>query len=292
MRRASVRKAWRCLPCPRSRSSPQRTSGPSTTRSRRSIVSTGFYHQPPCHRCGLRRRSWSLARQKALPTLRVAAVGKATAARLSELGVTPDLVSPDGRGASLAASMIEVLSRTSGGQRSMNGAVSPTESSSLHRREFQLSVPQGGRRTLAGVRVLWPRSDIARRELPETLRNAGAEVVEPTAYRTVPAGPGGSVEEFLRQAAGRHDRRRDLHVAIERPKPVRASRPPRPCDRRRAQLGRQPRPYDERGAARAWCSSRSRVSVENGRRSRRHARGLPRGSKGHGLGTSGESDTR
>ena len=43
---------------------------------------------------------------------------------------------------------------------------------------------------LAGVRVLWPRSDIALRELPEAVRAAGAELVEPIAYRTVqPAGP-------------------------------------------------------------------------------------------------------
>jgi uroporphyrinogen-III synthase len=48
------------------------------------------------------------------------------------------------------------------------------------------------------VRVLWPRSDIARRELPEALRAAGAEVIEPVAYRTVL--PAGSRTEELARA--------------------------------------------------------------------------------------------
>src|ERR671912_538294 len=38
--------------------------------------------------------------------------------------------------------------------------------------------------SLAGAQVLWPRSDIAGRELPDALTAAGALVIEPEAYRT------------------------------------------------------------------------------------------------------------
>jgi uroporphyrinogen-III synthase len=83
---------------------------------------------------------------------RVAAVGRRTAARLAAHGAPVDLVPGDGSAAGLAREM----------------AV---------------------RGHLAGARVLWPRSDIAGRELPEALARAGAHVVAPEAYRTVPVLP-------------------------------------------------------------------------------------------------------
>ena len=43
--------------------------------------------------------------------------------------------------------------------------------------------------TLEGARVLWPRADLARRDLAVALSRAGATVVAPIAYRTVPAPP-------------------------------------------------------------------------------------------------------
>jgi uroporphyrinogen-III synthase len=87
----------------------------------------------------------------ALP--RVAAVGRATAHRLAELGHHADLV-PDVAGAqSLAAAVV------------------------------------GAAGTLEGARVLWPRADMARRDLALALSRAGATVIAPIAYRTVPAPP-------------------------------------------------------------------------------------------------------
>jgi len=46
---------------------------------------------------------------------------------------------------------------------------------------------EGG--ALAGRRVLWPRSDLARPELKDGLAAAGAIVLDPVAYRTVAASP-------------------------------------------------------------------------------------------------------
>jgi uroporphyrinogen III methyltransferase/synthase len=46
---------------------------------------------------------------------------------------------------------------------------------------------EGG--SLAGRRVLWPRSDVARRDLADGLAAAGATVIEAVAYRTVPTPP-------------------------------------------------------------------------------------------------------
>ena len=39
------------------------------------------------------------------------------------------------------------------------------------------------------MRVLWPRSEIATRELPDALVAAGAVVIEPDTYRTLPVVP-------------------------------------------------------------------------------------------------------
>jgi uroporphyrinogen-III synthase len=84
---------------------------------------------------------------------RLAAVGPATERRLRAVGLECDLVPDRSSGGDLAAAL---LSR------------------------------EGG---LTGVPVLWPRSDIATRELPDALAGAGAIVIEPEAYRTVPVVP-------------------------------------------------------------------------------------------------------
>jgi uroporphyrinogen-III synthase len=97
---------------------------------------------------------------------RVAAIGEATAAALSDRGMTVDLVPPEARGSALAAALLDHAG------------------------------------SLEGRRVLWPRSDIARRELPDALVRAGATVVEPVAYRTVTASPPGLEAFRARLEAG------------------------------------------------------------------------------------------
>jgi uroporphyrinogen-III synthase len=87
----------------------------------------------------------------ALP--RLAAVGRATARRLAELGYKADIV-PDVAGAHPLASAVASAAGT-----------------------------------LEGARVLWPRADLARRDLAVALSRAGASVLAPVAYRTVPAPP-------------------------------------------------------------------------------------------------------
>jgi uroporphyrinogen-III synthase len=88
------------------------------------------------------------ARTGAIP--RLAAVGKATAARLAEFGHVADCVPDEAGATSLASALLE---RTG---------------------------------TLSGARVLWPRADIARRTLALALARAGAVVIAPVAYRTRP----------------------------------------------------------------------------------------------------------
>lgn len=106
------------------------------------------------------RPAWAANRARAGTTLRVAAVGKATAAALAAIGISADLVPEKSGGSDLAD-----LMAASAGSRDPDAARQPARSQ------------------LAGVRILWPRSDIARRELPETLRKAGADLDEPIAYR-------------------------------------------------------------------------------------------------------------
>jgi uroporphyrinogen III methyltransferase/synthase len=54
--------------------------------------------------------------------------------------------------------------------------------------------------SLAGSRVLIPRAKVAREVLPEKLREAGAEVVVPPAYESVPSSEGGEdLERRLRE---------------------------------------------------------------------------------------------
>jgi len=88
---------------------------------------------------------------EALARPRLAAVGKATSARVAASLRPPDLVPADARGEALSAAL----------------------------------APQ-----VRGRRVLVPRAEEGRPELVEGLARAGAEVVAPAAYRTVPAAAG------------------------------------------------------------------------------------------------------
>ncbi len=90
---------------------------------------------------------------RALPRdAKVAAIGPATAERIREAGLRVDVVPEEYR----AEALIEAL----------------------------------GARSLAGERVLIPRAKVAREILPEKLREAGAEVVVPPAYESVPSSDG------------------------------------------------------------------------------------------------------
>lgn len=97
----------------------------------------------------------------ALDGIRIAVVGAATAERLAEYGITPDLVPADFR----AEGLIESFER--------------------------LGVPPG-------TRFLLPRAERAREILPDALRARGAAVDVAVVYRTVPATPEPAVIERLR----------------------------------------------------------------------------------------------
>ena len=87
-----------------------------------------------------------------LKGVRLCAIGPATADRLARFGVKVDLMPVEYR----AEAIVEALRRD---------------------------------RDLTGQRILLPRADIARELLATELRHSGAEVVEVTAYRTVPVTP-------------------------------------------------------------------------------------------------------
>jgi uroporphyrinogen III methyltransferase / synthase len=97
---------------------------------------------------------------------RVAAIGPATARRIREIGLRVDVVPREFR----AEALLEVVTGD----------------------------------PLAGRRVLIPRAKMAREVLPERLREAGAEVVVPPAYESVPSSEG-KVELVKRLEAGRID---------------------------------------------------------------------------------------
>jgi uroporphyrinogen III methyltransferase/synthase len=97
---------------------------------------------------------------------KVAAIGPATAERLEEVGLRVDVVPKEYR----AEALIEALDSGS----------------------------------LAGKRVLIPRARVAREILPEKLREAGAEVVVPPAYESVPSSEGRE-ELSLRLRSGEID---------------------------------------------------------------------------------------
>jgi uroporphyrinogen III methyltransferase/synthase len=104
---------------------------------------------------------------RALPRdAKVAAIGPATAERIERAGLRVDVVPEEYR----AEALIEAL----------------------------------GTQPLAGERVLIPRAKVAREVLPEKLREAGAEVVVPPAYESVPSS-GGKEEVSLRLQSGEID---------------------------------------------------------------------------------------
>jgi len=71
--------------------------------------------------------------------------------------------------------------------RGLDVAVTPARASAL---DLVAALESSGHR-VSGTRVLWPRSEIARRDLFDALGRAGASVVAPVAYRTVPVTPPG-----------------------------------------------------------------------------------------------------
>ena len=87
---------------------------------------------------------------RALAGARLCAVGPGTASRLTRFGLKVDLVPDD---------------------HSANGVVAALKAAG----------------SIRGKRVLFPKADIARDTLPEELREAGADVTEVVAYRTVTA---------------------------------------------------------------------------------------------------------
>jgi len=104
---------------------------------------------------------------RALPRdAKVAAIGPATAERIERAGLRVDVVPEEYR----AETLIEALDT----------------------------------HPLAGERVLVPRAKVAREVLPEKLREAGAEVVVPPAYESVPTS-GGKEEVSLRLQSGEID---------------------------------------------------------------------------------------
>ena len=104
---------------------------------------------------------------RALPRdAKVAAIGPATAERIEQAGLRVDVVPEEYR----AEALIEAL----------------------------------GAHLLAGERVLIPRAKVAREVLPEKLREAGADVVVPPAYESVPSSRG-KVEVSLRLQSGEID---------------------------------------------------------------------------------------
>jgi uroporphyrinogen III methyltransferase/synthase len=84
-----------------------------------------------------------------LKNARLCAIGPGTAERLTRFGIKVDLMPPEYR----LEAIVDVLRQTG---------------------------------DLAGKRFLLPRADIARELLAEELRRSGAEVLEVTAYRTIP----------------------------------------------------------------------------------------------------------
>jgi uroporphyrinogen-III synthase len=97
--------------------------------------------------------AWADAWRRLTGRPRIAAIGPATAARVRAFGLPCDLIPERASGPELAA------------------ALAACDES------------------LAGAHVLWPRSDIAGRELPDALTAAGAVVSDPEAYRTCTAQP-------------------------------------------------------------------------------------------------------
>lgn len=96
---------------------------------------------------------------RALKDVRLCAIGPATAARLGRYGLKVDLMPSEHRAEAVSAAL---------------------------QREHEVR----------GARILLPRADLARPLLPNELRNAGADVVAVTAYRTVPVSASSGVDIY------------------------------------------------------------------------------------------------
>lgn len=95
------------------------------------------------------REAWSRVWPLVSGRVRVASVGAATSAALARVGLAPTVVAPSPG----SADLIDAMSATSGG--------------------------------VAGAHIVWPRSDVARREWTALATDAGARVAAPVAYCTV-----------------------------------------------------------------------------------------------------------
>ena len=115
--------------------------------------------------CG--RPEWLHAVRAGTLRARIASVGAATAERLRQRGIRVDVTPSAG-----------------GGARDLLHALTAKGS-------------------LAGTRMLWPRSHLARRDLPDELARLGAAVLDPIAYRTLLVSPPALPEFLDGLAAGR-----------------------------------------------------------------------------------------
>ena len=95
------------------------------------------------------RDAWSRVWPLVSGRVRIASVGAATSAALARVGLVPTVLAPSPG----SADLIDAMSATSGG--------------------------------VAGAHIVWPRSDVARREWTALARDAGARVTAPVAYCTV-----------------------------------------------------------------------------------------------------------
>jgi uroporphyrinogen III methyltransferase/synthase len=125
---------------------------------RRAAAQAGSFHWVVFTSVNGVERFWNALREqgcdaRSLGGVKVCAIGPATAEALSRRGISPDAVPEE----FVAESAVETL----------------------------LAAGVG-----AGTRILLPRAEIARPVLPDRLRQAGAEVVEVTAYTTVQDGAG------------------------------------------------------------------------------------------------------
>ena len=111
--------------------------------------------------------------EAALACARIAAIGPATARALRERGVAADVVPAHYRAEAVFEAM-DAAARRAG-------------------------------ETLEGSRVLIPRAQVAREELPRLLRGAGALVEVAPAYKTVSAAPAAAQDLAAQLAAGAVD---------------------------------------------------------------------------------------
>lgn len=126
---------------------------------------------------------------------RVAAVGPATAERLTAAGFAVDLVPPEFTGAELAAHLVEVI-RTGGAASDPVGAGSTAPPSTPLSDQPELS-DQPAAHPSESHRVLLPLSEIAEPTLEHGLREAGLVPERVTAYRTLPVAPDAAADAEL-----------------------------------------------------------------------------------------------